>query len=141
MSSYDDLIERVREAAGNRCGYCLTNQRYYMGKLELDHLIPASKGGLPTEKNLWLACRVCNGHKSDKTTGIDPQTGDVLPLFNPRKQRWTDHFQWSEDGLRAIGITPTGRATVTALKLDSDEDAIECRKQWISVGWHPPKMY
>lgn len=66
-----DLERRIRAAAGNRCGYCLTPQRLYMGKLEIEHLVPLSKGGSSEETNLWLSCRVCNGHKSDKTQAID----------------------------------------------------------------------
>jgi hypothetical protein len=94
---------------------------------EIEHIIPLVKGGSSDESNLWLACPLCNGHKSSKVEAIDPQTETTVPLFNPRTQRWSDHFDWSDDGTQVIGITPMGRATVASLCLDSDSDAIEVR--------------
>jgi hypothetical protein len=59
-------------------------------------------------------------------------------FFNARRQRWSDHFEWSGDGLRILGRTPTGRATVAALHLDDDPDALVVRSYWVLAGWHPP---
>jgi 5-methylcytosine-specific restriction endonuclease McrA len=50
------LRQRVAEAARFRCGYCLTAQRIIGPLLEIDHLIPESRGGTSDEENLWLAC-------------------------------------------------------------------------------------
>ena len=69
---------------------------------------------------------------------MDPESQIVVPLFNPRTQRWSEHFSWSVDGLRIVGLTPTGRATVAALHLADDPDAIEVRSYRIAAGWHPP---
>ncbi len=110
-----------------------------MARLEIEHIVPLGKGGSDDETNLWLACPLCNGHKSDKTDATDPETGLVVRMFNPRTQVWHDHFCWSEDGLRILGTTPVGRATVRALLLDCDEDAIEVRRYWVMAGWHPPE--
>jgi 5-methylcytosine-specific restriction endonuclease McrA len=104
-----EIERRIRAAARNRCGYCLSPQHLVMARLEIEHLMPLSKGGTNDESNLWLACPLCNGYKSDKTTAVDPETGEVVPLFNPRTQVWSEHFRWSEDGLRIIGLTPIGR--------------------------------
>jgi hypothetical protein len=101
-----EIDRRVREAAHHRCGYCLSPQRLVMARLEVEHIIPLAKGGTDDEANLWLACPICNGHKSDKTEAVDAETGVTVPLFNPRTQRWTDHFVWSGDGIRIIGTTP-----------------------------------
>lgn len=109
-----------------------------MARLQIEHIIPVARGGTSDESNLWLGCPLCNGAKSDRTSAADPQTGDDVPLFNPRLQVWTEHFAWSADGLRILGLTPIGRATVAALHLDSDPDAIEVRRWWIQAGWHPP---
>ncbi len=88
------LRDRVRKRAGNRCEYCLCHQNYVFGQLQIDHVIPIAKGGIDTEDNLCLACELCNQHKWTKTNDIDPQTGQRVPLFNPRQQRWNEHFFW-----------------------------------------------
>lgn len=134
-----EIDRRVRTAAKNRCGYCLSPQRLVMARLEIEHIIPISKGGSNEESNLWLACPQCNRYKSDKTTGVDPETGETIRLFNPRTQVWSEHFSWTEDGLRIVGKTPTGRATVASLRLSDDPDALEVRSYWVLAGWHPPK--
>ena len=134
-----EIERRIREAAKNRCGYCLSPQHLVLARLEVEHITPLSKGGSSDETNLWLACPICNRYKSDKTTAIDPETNDTLPLFNPRTQIWFDHFRWSEDGLRIIGLTPTGRATVVALHLSDDPDVLTVRSYWVMAGWHPPE--
>ena len=134
-----DVVKRVREAAGNRCGYCLSPQRLVMARLEVEHVIPRSRGGTDEEANLWLSCPLCNRHKADRVSATDPDSGTQVPLFHPRTQRWSEHFRWSEDGLRILGITPTGRATVAALHLDDDPDALIVRSYWVLAGWHPPR--
>jgi hypothetical protein len=133
-----EIDRRVRESARHRCGYCLSPQRLVMARLEVEHIIPLAKGGTDEETNLWLACPICNGHKSDKIAAVDPETGVLTPLFNPRAQLWADHFVWSDDGIQIIGTTPTGRVTVAALHLSDDPDALEVRSYWVLAGWHPP---
>lgn len=110
-----------------------------MARLEVEHIIPLAKGGSDEESNLWLACPLCNGHKSDKVEAMDPVSQTAVPLFNPRTQRWWDHFSWAEDGLRIVGMTPSGRSTVLALHLSDDPDALTVRSYWILAGWHPPR--
>ncbi|WP_242039819.1 hypothetical protein [Anabaena sphaerica] len=65
--------------------------------------------------------------------------GEKVKLFNPRTQVWPEHFYWTEDGLQIVGKTPTGRATVKALHLSDDADALEVRSYWVLAGWHPPE--
>jgi len=134
-----EIDRRVREAAQNRCDYCLSPQHLVMARLEVEHMIPLAKGGTNDELNLWLACPICNGHKSDKTEAVDSETGAIVPLFHPRTQVWSDHFVWSADGIRIVGTTPVGRATVAALHLSDDPDALEVRSYWVLAGWHPPE--
>src|SRR5262249_53923431 len=50
--------------------------------------------------------------------GQDPATQAMVPLFNPRRQRWSRHFRWSADGLHRVGVTRVGRATVERLALN-----------------------
>ncbi len=140
MSQYisDELRQRVREAAGNRCGYCLSPQHLVLGTLEIEHIQPRGRGGASEEANLWLACRLCNNFKADQTRAIDPDSGERLPIFNPREQGWSEHFTWSDDGTRILGKTPCGRATVIAMQLNNIV-AVTVRRYWVEAGWHPPK--
>jgi len=135
----EKLKEKIRQAAENRCGYCLSQQRYTMSKLEIEHLYPQSEGGQDDEENLWLACGLCNRYKSSQTQGFDEQTHTFQPLFNPQKQIWSEHFDWSLDGIEIIGLTPIGPVTVNALQLNN-EIAVVVRRNWIIAGWHPPKL-
>jgi hypothetical protein len=107
-----------------------------MSPLEIEHIVPRAQGGSDDETNLWLACGLCNRYKGARITGIDPTTGATVPLFNPRTQVWAEHFQWSADGTRIIGLTAIGRATVEALSLNN-EIAVEVRRNWVLAGWHP----
>jgi hypothetical protein len=105
--------------------------------MDVEHLIPEARGGETTEENLWLACPRCNAHKADRVAATDPNTGDIVRLFDPRRQKWGDHFLWTDDGIRKGGRTPTGRATVVALHLNRPM-LVAARQAWVLVGWHPP---
>jgi hypothetical protein len=127
----------VREQAKNRCGYCLSDDDNSGIDLTIEHIIPESLGGATEENNLWLACYKCNEAKNDRTHAVDPVTKASVPLFNPRTQKWEEHFTWIEGGLYVEGKTPTGRATVVALKLNRDK-IVNARTKWIKWGIHPP---
>lgn len=132
------LREQVAREARYRCGYCLTSARVTGTRMEIDHIIPESLGGLTAEENLWLACSMCNDHKGNRIAAPDPLTGDVVRLFDPRRQAWPDHFDWSMEGDVIIGKTSIGRATIAAVRLNR-VDLVEARRGWVSAGWHPPK--
>jgi hypothetical protein len=131
------LRERVAAAAGHRCGYCLSSEAIVGAPMEIDHLIPESLGGVTEEENLWLACSLCNDHKAGRIAAHDPVTGELVRLFDPRRQAWAEHFRWTAAGDRIIGQTPTGRATVAALQLNRPV-LVRARQLWIEAGWHPP---
>jgi hypothetical protein len=131
------LYQRVALKSRHRCGYCWTSESIVGAPMELDHLIPESKGGATEEDNLWLACPPCNAHKADRVVARDPISGRVVRLFNPRRQIWDSHFHWSDSGDHIIGVTPAGRATVEALQLNRVA-LVAARKIWVAVGWHPP---
>ena len=69
MSQYipEATRQRVRVAAGNRCGYCLLPQHLLPFELEIEHLLPTKRGGANDDENLWLACRACNTYKGSQT--------------------------------------------------------------------------
>jgi 5-methylcytosine-specific restriction endonuclease McrA len=137
MSLSELLRQQVRDRAGNRCEYCLSHQDYTMGRLQLDHIYPTSKGGTDTADNLCLACELCNQAKWNQTQAIDPVTQEIVSLFHPRQQSWEDHFFWSDQNTKITGLSPEGRATVLALKLNNPI-AVRVRSNWVRAGWHPP---
>jgi len=105
--------------------------------LVVDHILPRSRGGAEDLTNLCAACYRCNEYKAARTHAVDPATGEMAPLFNPRTQAWRDHFAWANGGAHVIGLTSTGRATVIALQLNNDY-VVEARVLWIARHWHPP---
>jgi hypothetical protein len=133
-----DLRLKVERAAGHRCGYCLTPQAITGTKMQIEHIVPEVRGGATAEENLWLACVSCNRAKSDRTHANDPVTDRPTRLFNPRTQVWTQHFTWSEDGTEIVGLTPCGRATVEALRMNNDV-IVGARSLWVQAGWWPPE--
>ena len=131
------LRRRVTEQAKHRCGYCLTAEYVVGMPMEIDHILPESLGGLTEAENLWLACSLCNDHKGDRIAALDPETGEIVRLYNPRFQDWHEHFTWNETSDRIIGLTRIGRATVIALNLNRPS-LIRARQLWSIAGWHPP---
>ncbi|MGH2409597.1 MAG: HNH endonuclease [Chloroflexota bacterium] len=131
------LRELVAFQAGHRCGYCLTAEQVIGTPMEIDHLIPEARGGLTVEENLWLACSGCNAYKGDHADALDPLTGEIVALYNPRRQQWQEHFAWTSAGDLIVGQTPTGRATVTSLKLNRPL-LVRARRLWVRIGVHPP---
>lgn len=127
----------VAEQAKQRCGYCLTQAAIVGTPLTFDHIIPEAVGGPTTEANLWLACSLCNTYKGNRVMALDAETGVLVPLFNPRTQQWSEHFAWDDQGVQILGLTPTGRATVVALRLNN-QYVVPSRRKWVAAGWHPP---
>ena len=133
-----DLDEIIRRQAKNRCGYCLNPQELIPYRLEIEHILPKALGGESTEENLWLACRECNAHKAKKTKAVDTLTGKTVKLFNPRRQIWREHFEFSQDNSQIIGKTPCGRATVESLQINNFYQTT-ARSIWIEMNKFPPR--
>ena len=131
------LRRQIIELAEGRCEGCCCPQSHSPASFAVDHVVPRSLAGADEIENLALACFGCNGAKGNKVEGTDPATGATVSLFHPRQQLWRDHFSWSDDTLTIIGISPTGRATITALQLNR-EGAINLRDVLHARGLHPP---
>ena len=125
------LRRLVTERAGGRCEYCLIHQDDTPFTHHVDHLTPLKHGGQTIESNLGLACLECNRYKGSDLTAIDPADSAVVLLFNPRTQLWNEHF--SLEGVRIVGQTPTGRATVVLLRLNDPARLIQ-RQALIEAG-------
>ncbi|MBI4603683.1 MAG: HNH endonuclease [Planctomycetes bacterium] len=132
------LRREVWGDAAGRCGYCLRPQSLLPEPLFIEHIRPTARGGMTVRANLWLSCWSCNTHKGSRSEARDPLSGRLVRLFNPRTQKWAEHFRWSRDGLRIIGRTATGRATVVALALN-DDLILAVRAVWVQMRLHPPK--
>jgi hypothetical protein len=136
MSDVPARLHRlVLQRAGARCEYCGLSQEGQEASFHVDHVMPTVAGGLTREDNLALACVSCFLRKEARRSAVDPLTGRKVALFHPRCQRWRDHFRWT--GVRVLGLTPTGRATVSALRMNRplilairEEEAVRNR--------HPP---
>jgi len=131
-----DVRRQVIQRAGNVCEYCLLYQGFAASAHQLDHVISEKHGGPTSAENLALSCTLCNRRKGSDIGAIDPETGSLTPLFNPRTQNWCDHFRL--DGIRLVGLSPEGRATVELLKLNSFERLVE-RSELMRAGRFPPQ--
>lgn len=127
----------VEIRAANCCEYCRSQVQFALQAFSIEYIIPVSQGGETALENLALACQGCNNHKYNKISAIDPLIGQMTGLFNPRQQVWNEHFAWNEDCSLAIGLTPIGRATVEALKLNRS-GVVNLRKLLKSINRHPP---
>ncbi len=105
----------------------------------IEHIIPRSRHGTSEADNLAFSCSGCNGHKYNKMEALDPVDGKVVPLFNPRQDKWQSHFSWSDDYTRIIGLTAVGRATIETLQLNRP-GLLNIRSLLYSIGKHPPKQ-
>ena len=132
------LREAVQERARGLCEYCHSQASLTGHEFTVDHILPESRGGGDEPGNLCCCCSECNSHKQARTELVDPRTGRVAPFFNPRSDRWDEHFRWSPTSTRIIGRTPIGRATVDALRLNR-RVLVQARRVWAQYGLHPPK--
>ena len=110
------LKETVRRRAGLRCEYCHLPEAIAELPFQFDHVVAVQHGGLATEDNLALACARCNRYKGPNLSGIDPESGELTRLFNPRSDVWTKHFVWNDASLGAY--TAIGRTTIAVLRIN-----------------------
>jgi HNH endonuclease len=128
-------LERlVWERAKSRCEYCQLPQAFSPLPHAIDHIIARQHHGLTIAENLALACFFCNSYKGPNISGLNPQTGRTVRLFNPRKDRWSRHFGWN--GPYLVGHTHTGRVTIALLEINRFE-AVEFRAYLIREGSFP----
>jgi hypothetical protein len=127
----------VSARARNYCEYCRSSGQFATESFNVEHINPRDRGGATTLDNLAWTCFGCNSHKHTKINGIDPETGERVPLFHPRQDVWSDHFTWNEDFTQVIGRTACGRATVVTLKLNRP-GVSNLRRVLVAAGEHPP---
>jgi HNH endonuclease len=127
----------IFELSKNYCEYCVLPSNFSTDFFHFEHIIPVVLNGKTELENLARSCGICNNNKRDKIEHIDPLTQQIVRLYNPRQDIWSDHFQWSDDDLYIIGLTPIGRATIALLKLNR-VNATNLRKLLKMADLHPP---
>lgn len=130
----ESLRIKVYERAQGLCEYCRIHQVDSLYTHEVDHIIPEKHRGESSFDNLCLSCLPCNRHKGTDFASFDPETDDIVQLFNPRKHLWTEHFRLLD--VEISPLTAIGRVTVFVLKLN-DEDRVRERKVLSEVGRYP----
>jgi hypothetical protein len=131
----DSALEHlVWQRAHATCEYCHVPQDWDTLSFQVDHIIARKHRGPTIASNLALACFACNHHMGPNIAGLDPATGKLCRLFNPRRHKWEWHFRW--DGAVLIGRTPIGRTTVVVLEVNL-EHRIQLRAQLMDEGVFP----
>jgi hypothetical protein len=121
------LRREIAARAGGRCEYCLMPEWALLAGCEVDHVISRKHGGQTDAANLALSCARCNRAKGTDIGSIVPETGQFSRLFNPRTDKWAEHF--ALDGARLAGKSAIGRVTITLLRLNDDERVLE--RTWL----------
>ncbi len=120
-----DVVRQVRQRAQDRCEYCHLPTSVYPLPFHVDHIKARQHGGLAILENLAFACLHCNRHKGPNLAGADPNTGELVRIFNPRMDQWTEHFEWI--GSILAGRTAIGRVTIQVLAIN-DPDIVAVRE-------------
>lgn len=134
----ESLRRQVMTRANACCEYCLIPQESSLFTFEVDHIIAEKHRGSTVEANLCLSCLDCNRHKGSDFASFDPETDEIALLFNPRRNRWVDHFRL--DGANIQALTAVGRVTVFLLSLNDDVRLAD-RVSLIEAGRYPPPEY
>lgn len=143
MSLTEATRQYVRERAKYLCEYCHSPEEISTSRFTIDHIKPRSLDGSDDVNNLALACSRCNQRRYNFTVASDRETQSEVVLFNPRSQQWQEHFIWTGEGTKILGVTAIGRATCDRLDVNDEryqgERSIqEARSLWIKAGSHPP---
>ena len=132
MTYVPEALRRlVIERAGEHCEYCLYPQAASFLTFEMEHIIAEKHGGATAAENLALACPYCNRCKGTDLGSLDPETGLLTSFFNPRTQRWVEHFRLA--GAEIVPLTPEARVTALILQFNQS-DRIQERQQLIETG-------
>lgn len=115
----DSVRLEVASRANSQCEYCLISDEDVGFPHQIDHIVSRKHGGISTLDNLALSCVLCNRYKGTDIASVDSQTGAITRLFDPRHDRWPEHFRI--ENAMIIPISPVGRVTVSLLKLNTKE--------------------
>ena len=125
------LRRLVRERARECCEYCLAPELLCFHTHPVDHIIAQKHGGSTLEENLALSCIGCNQAKGSDLSSIDPDNGQLIPLFHPRRDRWSEHFELRDAFI--VAKTAAGRVTARLLQFNAPDRVAE-REWFIAAG-------
>jgi hypothetical protein len=135
VTPWKEIERHVRDRAVDRCEYCAMHQALQGATFHVEHIVPLSRGDTSSLENLAWSCPGCNLHKAGRVEFPDPESSESVPLFNPRADRWADHFYWQ--GFEIVPLTAVGRATCDALHLNRSR-RIQIRQAEAMFGLFPP---
>lgn len=118
-----ELRRRIVARAEEICEYCLIADEDTFFGCEADHIVSEKHGGRTDAENLAYACVSCNQAKGSDIGSIDWDTQAFVRFYNPRLDRWADHFELV--GSRIEGLTPIGFATARILGFNTAERVLE----------------
>ena len=135
MSNFSLALKRwIAERAAFRCEYCLVAEADSNFDYHIEHIISRQHGGSDHSDNLAFACARCNWKKGSNIATLLQMDGPLIPLFNPRKSNWFDHFE-IDNGL-IVPKTAIGEATIKLLELNALDNIIE-RRELAEAGNYP----
>jgi hypothetical protein len=126
----DTLRQLIRDRSGGVCEYCQFPERHSFNPFQVDHVIAEKHGGPSIESNLAWSCFYCNTYKGPNVAGWIADTDEIVRLYHPRKDTWSDHFEWS--GATLIGRTSIGIVTIDVLRINHP-DALAVRQMLLDL--------
>ncbi len=133
-----ELRRFVARRADRICEYCLIHDDDTYVGCSIDHIVSEKHGGATTPDNLAYACDVCNRNKGSDLGSLSPD-GALTRFFNPRSDRWGDHFALAEDGVTIVARTEIGEVTERILKLNAQPRLLE-RAELRETSSYPPPL-
>ena len=130
------LRRQVWERASGLCEYCLLHERDDWVSFQIEHIVSKKHGGHTHLSNLALACLDCNVAKGSDLGSVTRPTGRLIPFFNPRQEKWTNHFRLSEH--RVVPLTETGEVTCRILGFNSRNRLL--KRQLIALSGNYPSI-
>jgi hypothetical protein len=139
MTSYVPAALRrfVSERADGLCEYCLMHEDQTYFGCQVEHVIAEKHGGPTTPENLAYACVFCNRFKGSDIATVDNATGQLVRLYNPRTDRWSEHFKLDRVRLTIDPASGIGAATAKLLNFNHPDRLAE-RQLLAVVGSYPP---
>lgn len=128
-----ELKRLVSHRAEGLCEYCLISEED-SGGCQFDHIISVKHGGKTTAENLAYACLYCNLNKGTDLGSIIWRTGELVRFFNPRREKWSEHFRL--EGAIIQSLTDIGEVTARILQFNSSDRLLE-RQLLIEVNRYP----